>query len=399
MTKKYGLTITACSTGYIVQALVNNFLPLLFVYFASAYQIPVSLISTIIAYNFVLQILIDSFSSSFILKIGHRTACIFSGASAAFGLILLALTPLVLSGYLKIYVGIMVAVTFMATGSGLSEVLLSPIIEALPFENKSSKMSFLHSFYCLGHLCLVLVSTLFFVLFGVDKWFILTLILTIVPLLEVVFFCFCPIIKPMGDDVVVRKKDLFKNKRFLLLLMLMVSAGACEQAIAQWASYFAESGLNVSKTMGDLVGTSAFALFMFLSRFLHGLSGKKFNVSTLILICSIGLTSCYLLTVLQPSAILSLVFISLSGFFVGIVWPGVYSIGGDLFSSGGTTMFSMLALGGDVGCTLGPSLVGFVASGSNMKIGILFATIFPVILLIGMITLKKTAKEELIKLR
>ena len=399
MTKKYGLTITACSTGYIVQALVNNFLPLLFVYYASAYQIPVSLISTIIAYNFVLQILIDSFSSSFILKIGHRAACIFSGASAAFGLILLALTPIVLSGYLKIYVGIMVAVTFMATGSGLSEVLLSPIIEALPFENKSSKMSFLHSFYCLGHLCLVLVSTLFFVLFGVDKWFILTLILTIVPLLEVVFFCFCPIIKPLGDDVVVRKKDLLKNKRFLLLLMLMVSAGACEQAIAQWASYFAESGLNVSKTRGDLVGTSAFALFMFLSRFLHGLSGRKFNVSTLILICSIGLTSCYLLTVLQPSAILSLVFISLSGFFVGIVWPGVYSIGGDLFSNGGTTMFSMLALGGDVGCTLGPSLVGFVASGASMKIGILFATIFPVILLIGMITLKKTAKEELIKLR
>lgn len=399
MTKKYGLTVTACSTGYIVQALVNNFLPLLFVYFASAYQIPVYLISTVIAYNFILQILIDSLSSSFILKIGHRAACIFSGASAAFGLILLALTPLVLSGYLKIYVGIMVAVTFMATGSGLSEVLLSPIIEALPFENKSSKMSFLHSFYCLGHLCLVLVSTLFFVLFGVERWFILTLILAIVPLVEVAFFCVCPIIKPLGDDVVVRKKDLLKNKRFLLLLMLMVSAGACEQAIAQWASYFAESGLNVSKTMGDLVGTSAFALFMFLSRFLHGLSGRKFNVSTLILICSIGLTSCYLLTVLQPSAILSLVFISLSGFFVGIVWPGVYSIGGDLFSSGGTTMFSMLALGGDVGCTLGPSLVGFVASGSSMKIGILFATIFPVILLIGMITLKKTAKEELIKLR
>lgn len=399
MNRRYRLTVTACSMGYIVQALVNNFLPLLFVYFATAYKIPVSLISTIIAYNFALQIIVDTLSSSFILKIGHRASSILSGALASFGLILLAITPLVLSGYLKIYIGIMLAVTFMAIGSGLSEVLLSPIIEALPFENKSSMMSFLHSFYCLGHLFLVLISTAFFVLCGVDKWFILALCLVVIPLLEVILFTVCPIIKPTGDDIVVKKTKLFKNKRFVLLFILMITAGACEQAIAQWASYFAESGLKVSKTMGDLLGASAFALFMFLSRFLHGLSGKKFNVSTLILICSVGLTACYLLTVLQPSAVLSLVFISLSGFFVGVVWPGVYSIGGDLFSSGGTTMFSMLALGGDVGCTLGPTLVGFIASGTNMKVGILVSTLFPIILLVGMIILKKTAKEELRKLR
>ena len=267
MAKRYGLTVTACSMGYVVQALVNNFLPLLFVYFASAYQIPVYLISTIIAYNFALQILVDTLSSSFILKIGHRAACIVSGAVAGFGLIILAVTPFVVSGYLSIYIGVMIAVTFMATGSGLSEVLLSPIIEALPFEDKSSKMSFLHSFYCFGHLFLILVATVFFVIFGVEKWHILAVILIIIPLVEILFFSFCPIIKPEGDTVRIRKRDLFKNKRFLLLLVLMVSAGASEQAIAQWASYFAESGLNVSKTMGDLVGASAFALFMFLSRF------------------------------------------------------------------------------------------------------------------------------------
>ncbi len=399
MAKRYGLTVTACSLGYVVQALMNNFLPLLFVYFASAYKIPVYLISTIIAYNFILQILVDSFSSSFILKIGHRAACLFSGATASLGLAILAIVPTILSGYIQIYLGIMVAVTFMATGSGLSEVLLSPIIEALPYENKSSKMSFLHSFYCLGLLFLILVSTLFFVVFGVSKWQILSLLLIVIPLVEIIFFSICPIIKPQGDDRVVKKKDLFKNKRFILLFILMIAAGASEQAIAQWASFFAESGLNVTKTVGDLVGASAFALFMFISRFLHGLSGKKFNVSSLILICSIGLTACYLLAVLQPSAVLSLVFISLCGFFVGIAWPGVYSIGGDLFASGGTAMFSMLALGGDVGCTLGPTLVGFIASGTTMKLGILIATIFPLILLVGMVVLRKNAKEDLIKLR
>lgn len=399
MGRRYGITLGACSMGYVVQAMVNNFLPLLFVYFASAYKIPVFLISTIIAYNFALQILVDTLSASFIIKVGHRTACIFSAVVAGLGLIILAVTPVILSGYLQIYLGIMVAVTFMASGSGLSEVLLSPIIEALPYEDKSSKMSFLHSFYCLGHLFLILIATLFFVLFGVSKWQILSLLLIVIPIIEIVLFSFCPIIKPKGDEKLIKKKDLFKNKRFILLFILMIAAGASEQAIAQWASFFAESGLNVTKTTGDLVGASAFALFMFISRFLHGLSGKKFNVSSIILICSIGLTACYLLTVFQPSAVLSLVFISLCGFFVGIAWPGVYSIGGDLFASGGTAMFSMLALGGDVGCTLGPMLVGFIASGATMKLGILIATIFPLILLVGMVVLRKNAKEDLIKLR
>ena len=179
----------------------------------------------------------------------------------------------------------------------------------------------------------------------------------------------------------------------------MVAAGASEMSIAQWASYFAESGLKVSKTVGDLVGASAFALFMFLSRILHGFSGKRFNVANLIVICAGALVVCYLLTVLQPSEVLSLVFIALCGFFVGIAWPGVYSIGGKLFASGGTVMFSMMALGGDIGCSLGPMIVGFVASGSSMDLGIMLATIFPLVLFIGMLTLKKTAKAELIEVK
>ena len=399
MSKKYSLTVVACSSGYVVQAIVNNFLPLLFVYFANAYKIPVYLISTIIAYNFIVQILVDMFSSSFIIKIGHRASCIFSGSVASIGVGILVITPLIFSTYLSIYFGIMLAVTFMAVGSGLCEVLLSPILEALPHENKSAKMSFIHSFYCLGYLILVLISTAFFVLFGVDKWYILALCLIVVPVAEILLFCFCPIVKPTGDDSKIKKTELFKNKRFILLFILMIAAGASEQSIAQWASFYAESGLKVSKTMGDLLGASVFAFFMFLSRLLHGFSGKKYNVANLLTGCSIGLIVCYLLTVLQPNAILSLVFISLIGFFVGIAWPGVYSIGGDLFSSGGTVMFSMLALGGDIGCTVGPSLIGFIASGTNMNVGILVSTIFPIILFIGMIILKRTSKEELLKLR
>lgn len=394
MKKSYNVTLTACSIGYVVQAIMNNLLPLLFVYFVTAYKIPLYLISIIIAYNFLLQILVDYFSSTLILKVGHRASTIISGASATLGLILLSIVPNVVHGYLEIYVGLIIAVTLMAIGSGLSEVLLSPIIEALPFENKESKMSFLHSFYALGHLIIVLVSTAYFVVFGIENWVFLALFLTIVPILEIILFTFCPIIPPPGDEGNARRRDFFKNKTFIILFILMIAVGACEQAIAQWSSYFAESGLKVSKTVGDLIGTSTFAFFMFLSRMLHGLSKDKVKLYTLLVICGIGLIACYLITAISPIAVISLVAISLCGLFGGITWPGVYSIGGNLFKTGGTVMFSMLALGGDVGCSLGPMLVGFVASGLNMNAGILFATIFPLIFLIGILLLRKNKNLE-----
>ncbi len=394
MSKRYNVTLTASSIGYIVQAIMNNFLPLLFVYFVTAYKIPLYLISIVIAYNFLLQILVDYFSSNFILKIGHRASTIISGASASLGLIFLAVTPSIFNGYVGIYIGVIISVTLMAIGSGLSEVLLSPIIEALPFKNKESKMSFLHSFYALGHLIIILISTAFFIVFGIENWMYLALFITIIPITEIILFTFCPIIPPEGDDKTVKRRDLFKNKTFIILFILMIAVGGCEQAIAQWVSYFAESGLNVSKTVGDLVGTSTFAFFMFLSRFLHGLSKDRFRLYSLIVVCAIGLIACYLITAISPIAVISLVSISLCGLFLGVTWPGVYSLGGKLFSSGGTVMFSMLALGGDVGCSLGPMMVGLISSSFDMKIGILFATVFPLLLLVGMILLKKNNKSE-----
>ncbi len=394
MNNRYNVTLTACSIGYVVQGIVNNFLPLLFVYFVTAYKIPLYLISIIIAYNFLFQIFVDFISSTLILKLGYRASTVLSGVFAGLGMVSLSLVPSIFSSYIGIYVGIILAVTLMAFGSGLSEVLYSPIIEALPFKNKEAKMSFLHSFYALGHLFIILFSTAYFVLFGIENWVFLALIITVVPVIEIILFTFCPIIPPLGDEVKVRKRDLFRSKTFIILFILMIAVGASEQAIAQWASYFAESGLKVSKTAGDLIGASAFALFMFISRMIHGLSKNKVKLYTVIIVCVLALIACYLITVISPIAVISLVSISLCGLFVGVAWPGVYSLGGKLFGSGGTVMFSMLALGGDVGCSLGPMLVGLVANSTDIKMGILLATVFPLIVLICMITLKKKDKVE-----
>ena len=398
MRKNYNLTTVACSTGYVLQAIVNNFLPLLFVYFVSEYKISLELITVLVSYNFILQIFVDLFSSNFILKVGYRKAVITSAMLPIFAFILLAITAIFFENPINRFIGIFISVTVMAMGSGLSEVLLSPIIEAIPFENKSSKMSFLHSFYALGHFSLIIISTVFFVLVGIDKWYILILILTVVPIFEIVLFSICPILPPDEDGVKVKKSTLFKDKTFILLFILMICAGASEQSIAQWASYFAETGLKVSKTLGDLIGASVFALFMFLSRFLHGLSKDRFNLIKTLILSTALLAVSYMLTVLQPIKVISLIFVALCGLFVGIAWPAIYSIGGKLFTYGGTVMFSMLALGGDLGCSLGPMLVGFISSKLSIEVGILSATIFPIILLVGLILLKNNRKNDFISI-
>ena len=399
MAKNYNITLTACSVGYILQASINNLLPLLFVYFTTHYGIPLSFITVLISYNFIIQIFIDLFSSKVIIKMGYRAVGILSAMLGFIAFLVLGVTPILFTDMVEIFISVTVAVTVMAIGSGLSEVALSPIVDALPFDNKSSKMSFLHSFYPLGHLFIILLATCFFALFGIGKWNYLALALTTIPIIEILLFIKSPIINPTEEEKSVKKLELFRDKTFVLLFILMISAGASEQAIAQWASYFAESGLKVSKTMGDLIGTSAFALFMFISRFLYGLSKDKFNLNIVIIVCALGLISCYVLSVVQSSAILSLVFIALSGLFVGIMWPGVYSIGGKLFSYGGTAMFSMLALGGDVGCTLGPLIVGALASKFSVRLGILTATVFPALLFIGMLALQKREKNGLISIK
>lgn len=399
MNKKYNLTLTACSVGYILQGSINNLIPLLFVYFTSAYKIPLSFITAIVTYGFILQIVIDTFSSKFIIKTGYKNAGIVSALFGLMGFAVLGFTPIVFYSTAGIIIGVLIAVTLTGVGSALSEVCLSPIIEELPFNNKPSIMSLIHSFYPLGHLLTILLATAFFWVFGIEKWNYLAFFLILIPLIEILLLIKSPVINPTEEQKRVKKTELFKNKTFILLFILMISAGASEQAIAQWASYFAESGLKVSKTMGDLIGASAFAFFMIISRFSYGLSKDKINLNKFIIGCSILLIACYLLSVLQPSALLSLIFVALSGLFVGIMWPGIYAIGGNLFSYGGTAMFSMLALGGDLGCTLGPLLVGVVASGWTIKTGVLLATAFPIVVLIGMIILNKKEKQEFITIK
>lgn len=392
MNKNYKRTICACFIGYIVQAIVNNFLPLLFVTFQKTYGIPLSKITLLITLNFMIQLFVDAFSAWFIKKAGYKTSIIIAHISAAFGLCLLTFLPEALPDP---FLGTLIPVFFYAVGGGLLEVLVSPIVEACPTENKEKTMSLLHSFYCWGHVGVVLISTAFFAVFGMENWKLLALFWAIIPVLNIFVFAKAPIYVLEGDDEKgLSVRELFSKKSFLILIVMMLCAGASEQAVSQWASTFAEQGLGVSKAIGDLAGPMSFAAAMGLSRLIFGKLGDKLNLDRFMIFSCVLCLCSYACIVFVPEPTINLIGCAMTGFSVGIMWPGTYSRASAMIRGGGTSMFALLALAGDLGCSGGPTLAGLVSSafGGNLKIGILSAMIFPALMLCGIFALKKKCK-------
>lgn len=385
----YKHTVYACFTGYIVQAIINNFAPLLFLTFQTRYDIPLSKITLLITLNFSVQLITDLLCPLFIDKIGYRVSVLLAHVFSALGLLLLPILP----GYfLDPSTGLYIAVIVYAVGGGLLEVLISPIVEASPTDNKEKAMSLLHSFYCWGHVGVVLISTLFFVLFGTRNWMFLSFFWALVPLANIFFFAKVPINHLIADgEKSLTLKELFKTKAFWLLIVLMVCAGASEQGVSQWASIFAERGLGVSKTIGDLAGPTLFALMMGLSRLYYGKYGEKINLARFMKVSIILCIGSYLLISLSPFPVLGFIGCALCGLSVGILWPGTFSTASKLIKNGGTSMFAFLALAGDLGCGGGPTLVGLVSSAfeGNLNTGILAGLAFPVLLLILLIAAGK----------
>lgn len=383
MENKYNKTIVSCFIGYIVQAIVNNFVPLLFLTFHSAYGIPMTQITLLITFNFGLQLLIDLLSVTFVDKIGYRASMVIAHICAALGFVLLTTLPDLCGNP---FVGLLIAVTVYAVGGGLLEVLVSPVMEACPTDNKEKAMSMLHSFYCWGHVAVVLISTLFFRIFGIQNWKIMALLWAIVPFINMIRFTKVPIASLIEEgEKGMTIGELCKQKIFWILMLMMVCAGASEQAVSQWASTFAELGLGVSKTIGDLAGPMLFAITMGSARAFYGKYGDKIDLDKFMMGSSILCIISYLCISLVPNPVIGFAGCALCGLSVGIMWPGSFSKATASLPKGGTAMFALLALAGDVGCGGGPTIVGMVsgAMNDNLKMGILAGIIFPVLLLVG----------------
>ncbi len=388
----YRHTIFACFLGYIVQAVVNNFLPLLFLTFHTTYQIPLSRITLLITFNFALQLTIDLLSASFIDRIGCRASAVLAHVFAAAGLILLTVLPDRMSDP---FLGILISVMIYALGGGLLEVLVSPIVEACPTDNKATAMSMLHSFYCWGQVGVTLLSTLFFITAGISHWRLLALLWTLLPLANIALFSLVPIadLIPEGEKGLTLR-ELLSGKLFRILMLMMFCAGACEMAVCQWSSTFAELGLKVSKTTGDLAGPMFFAVMQGTARTIYGKKGEKIDLLKFMTCSGLLCVAAYLMISLSPWPALSLMGCGVCGLAVGIMWPGTFSLAAAGIRGGGTLMFALFALAGDLGCSLGPSLVGWVAGalGDNLNAGILCAAIFPVLMVVGLILCRKNSR-------
>ncbi|HIT57903.1 MAG TPA: MFS transporter [Candidatus Galloscillospira stercoripullorum] len=386
--KNYGKTLLACYLGFVTQAISANFTPLLFLTFRSTYGITLEKIAMIPMVFYLAQLLIDLAATKFADKIGYRACVVGSQVLSAAGLASMTVLPELLP---VPFAGILISVVLYAVGSGLIEVLVSPIVEACPFDHKDGRMSLLHSFYCWGALGVVLGSTLFFAVFGIEHWKVLTVLWAIVPLYNTWNFIRCPIGRLVEDGKSMGIRELLRLPLFWLVIVLMICTGASEATMAQWASAFTESALGVSKTVGDLAGPGLFAMFMGLSRMLYGKFSEKLDLTRVMLLCGVMCGGCYLLAALSPSPVLGLAGCALCGLSVGIMWPGSISISSRECPRGGTAMFAFLALAGDLGATVSPTMAGGLAqlAGGDLKAGLLAATAFPAVLVLGLLILKK----------
>lgn len=391
--KNYKKTLLACYLGFITQAIVANFAPLLFLKFHMDYDIPLGTIALISSVFFFTQLLVDLFCAKYVDKIGYRRSIVASEVFAAAGLIGLAVLPGLFSNP---FTGIMISVILYAMGSGLIEVLCSPIVEACPFDNKESVMSLLHSFYCWGSVGVILISTLFFAVFGIENWRWIACLWALVPLFNVYNFMTCPIEHLVEEGGGMGIIDLFKKPLFWVSLVLMICAGASELSMAQWASAYAEGALMISKTVGDLVGPCLFAVTMGISRVFFGKYGERIDLRKYMIGSGILCFICYMMASFSSNMIVGLLGCIICGFSVAIMWPGTISISSKTFPAGGTAMFALLAMAGDLGGTIGPSLVGRIAqnNGDAMQYGLRAGSVFPVVLVISIIIIICSQKKE-----
>ena len=386
--KNYQKTLIACYLGFVTQAISANFTPLLFLTFKSTYGIGFEKLALIPLIFYFTQLLVDLAAAKFVDRVGYRICVVSSEVLSAAGLVLMAVLPELLPAP---FLGILLAVVLYAVGSGLIEVLVSPIVEACPFQNKEGTMSLLHSFYCWGSVGVILGSTLFFAAFGIENWRILTLLWAAVPLYNAFNFITCPIERLVEDGGSMCPAQLLKLPLFWLLILLMVCSGASEASMAQWASAFAESALGVSKTVGDLAGPCAFAMCMGIARVLYGKMSEKLDLVRTMTACGLLCVACYLTASLAAAPVLGLAGCAFCGLAVGIMWLGSISIASQKCPRGGTAMFAFLALAGDLGATVSPTLVGGVSNmaGGDLKAGLLTATAFPLILVLSLAVLRR----------
>ena len=383
----YRHTQLACYLGYVSQAITTTFLPLLFVRLGNEFGFTLSKLTVLIAITFVSEIFIDALSPRFINKIGYRASMVLANICSTIGTAGYAVLPFVMKDP---YAGFVLCAVINAIGGGFDEVLVSPIVEACPTKNKARAMALLHSFYCWGCAAVVLLSTLYFHLAGVENWRLLAGLWALIPLSNAFLFSLVPIRTLEEEKGESRFADMLRNPIFWLMCVVMICAGASELAMSQWASAFAEAGLGISKTFGDLLGPCAFAVLMGTSRILFSRINDKTDISKILIVCAVLCIGAYFVSALSENPIIALLGCGLCGFAVAPMWPGAFSMASKDIPNASTAMFAAFALAGDMGCTAGPSAVGFISSAGSNDIGsgLIYSAVFPAAMILCLVVIR-----------
>ena len=385
MNNKYKKTKIAAYTGYFVQAIVNNFLPILFIALQDVYGIGYEKLGRLIMFNFVTQMITDIATPKIVERIGYKKSAVMCQGIAALGLASLAVLPNIMP---DAYVGIVISVIIYAFASGLTEVIISPMIEMLPTDNKTGNMSLLHSFYCWGQAVTALGSTLLLHMLGYKGWMFIPLIWAIVPAINAVFFSGVPVVEPEPERKSDSFRQLFKNRSFRLFMVIMLCSGASEIAMAEWASMFAQKALGVSKVVGDLAGPCAFALFMGVGRVCYAAFSEKLSYKKTIITMSLLCAGCYYVAAFVKIPVFALAACAVCGFSVSLFWPGTLSAGAKAFPKGDAVMFSVFAMCGDIGCCIGPWILGIIADNASLNAGFAVSSVFPLAMIVAALGIK-----------
>lgn len=393
MKNNYKILKLACYSTNVSMSVITNMPPLLFLTFREQFGISYSLLGLLVTVNFFTQLLVDLIFSFFSHKFNIQKAVKFTPVLCMIGLLFYSLCPSLFKN--NEYIALVIGTVIFSASGGFGEVLISPVIAAIPAKDPDKEMSKLHSTYAWGVVGVVLFATAFLAVFSSKYWQILMLILSLIPLFAAIAFAFSKVPTMQTPERVSGALKLLKNSGVWMCVLAIFLGGAAECTMAQWCSGYLEQALGIKKIYGDIFGVALFSVMLGAGRTLYSKIGK--NIAPVLFFGALGAALCYFIAALSPFAVVGLVACALTGFCVSMLWPGSLIVASDRFPAGGVFIFALMAAGGDMGASIGPQLVGIVTDASiknpflidlasrfsvmpeqlGMKLGMLIGMLFP----------------------
>lgn len=355
--KSYQLTTISCFVGIFCQAVSSNITAILFIPLMTLYGLSYVHLGLLVGINFTTQVLVDIIASRLVDRYGFRVFVLPSDILAVIGLVLFGLTPVLFDNILT---GLVFSTIIFSASCGLQEVMLSPIVNAIPHNDKGPAMALMHSFYAWGQVATIIITTLFLFFFGIENWQVIVFLWALVPLVNFFMFLAAPFPGVIHENQRMTMRDLILKPFYLVALLAIMGGAATELVMNQWSSTFSEKVLELPKVTGDILGMCGFAVFLGLGRVLYGRYGSKINMNNVLVGSAAAAVVCYIAVAISPLPAISLAACAVCGLAASLLWPGTLVITAEKYPLAGAWIFAILAAAGDIGAASGPFAAGVI---------------------------------------